>query len=410
MITKKILMSIMMLLTMSLTFVACSDDGTTTSTTSVTVSLEMPINISDAILNNVFATLTNVQTGKIYTLDGFAKTGEVYTATLNDVPVGSYNVTVNGEISYTIDGTATTTNVKAVQNNVAVAQGTTPGSVKLVLATYNAKEGFVISELYYSGSATKENKQYIYDQYIKITNNTDHTLYADSLAFVESEFNNTSKYVYRPNIMEQAISVCAIYMIPGNGRSVPVEPGKSLLLAIDARNHTSITEKAYDLSKADFEFYDVSTNSVVDQDNPDVPNLDKWYCYTKSIYILHSRGYKSFALVKLQGNKEEFLKNNFYQPEYTFVSASITKNMKTSAYKIPNSWVVDAVNIGVEGKTEWNVFAASLDLSWTYVAESATDKSYYNKSVIRKMVNGKYQDTNDSRNDFIPRSTPSLAK
>ncbi len=408
--TKKILMSIMMLLTMSLTFVACSDDDTTTPTAPVTVSLEMPINLTDATLSNATATLTNVQTGTVYTLDGFALADGIYTATLNAIPVGSYNVAVDGDISYTIDGTATTTSVKASQNNVAVTQGTTAGSVKLVLATYNAKEGFVISELYYTGSVTPEGNQYGADQYIKITNNTDQTLYADSLAFVASAFNNTLKYEYRPDIMAQAISVASIYMIPGNGKSVPVEAGKSLLLALDARNHTAVASTAYDLSGADFEFYDESTNATKDNDNTEVANLDRWYTDSKSYFSLHNQGYNSYALVKLQGSKEDFLKNNLYTAAYTFVFGDFSREMSTQAFKIPNAWVVDAVNLGVEGKTVWNVFAASLDMSWTYAAEKASDKTRYNKSVIRKMVNGKYQDTNDSRNDFIPRSTPSLAK
>ncbi|MCI7309807.1 MAG: DUF4876 domain-containing protein, partial [Prevotella sp.] len=107
---------------------------------------------------------------------------------------------------------------------------------------------------------------------------------------------------------------------------------------------------------------------------------------------------------------EDFLKNNFYEAKYLFSFNGLNKEMVKKAYKIPNEWVVDAVNLGVEGTTVWNVFSASLDMSRTYTLNNFTDKTGYNKSVIRKMVNGKYQDTNDSATDFIARSTPSLAK
>ena len=408
--TKKILMSFMVLLTMSFAFVACSDDDKNTPTASVTMALEMPINLKVDSLKNAVATFTNVQTGGVYTLTGFITSDGTYTATLSNIPVGTYNVAVTGKVFYAIGGTASSIDVTAVQNGVVVAEGTTPSSVKLVLTPYNAKAGFVISEMYFTGSATPEGKAYLRDQYVVITNNTDHTLYADSLAFVGSAFNNSQKYDYTPDIMSQAISVSDIYMIPGNGKDVPVEAGKSLLLALDARNHTLTASTAYDLSHANFEFYDESTNASKDNDNAEVPNLDRWYAETLSFFTLHSRGLQSYALVKLQGSKEDFLKNNFYEAKYLFSFNGLNKEMVKKAYKIPNEWVVDAVNLGVEGTTVWNVFSASLDMSRTYTLNNFTDKTGYNKSVIRKMVNGKYQDTNDSATDFIARSIPSLAK
>ncbi|MDD7461812.1 MAG: DUF4876 domain-containing protein [Prevotellaceae bacterium] len=408
--TKKILMSFMVLLTMSFAFVACSDDDKNTPTAPVSMALEMPINLKVDSLKNAVATFTNVQTGGVYTLTGFITSDGTYTATLSNIPVGTYNVAVTGKVFYAIGGTASSIDVTAVQNGVVVAEGTTPSSVKLVLTPYNAKAGFVISEMYFTGSATPEGKAYLRDQYVVITNNTDHTLYADSLAFVGSAFNNSQKYDYTPDIMSQAISVSDIYMIPGNGKDVPVEAGKSLLLALDARNHTFTASTAYDLSHANFEFYDESTNASKDNDNTEVPNLDRWYAETLSFFTFHSRGLQSYALVKLQGSKEDFLKNNFYEAKYLFSFNGLNKEMVKKAYKIPNEWVVDAVNLGVEGTTVWNVFSASLDMSRTYTLNNFTDKTGYNKSVIRKMVNGKYQDTNDSATDFIARSTPSLAK
>lgn len=48
--------------------------------------------------------------------------------------------------------------------------------------------------------------------------------------------------------------VDAIYMIPGKGTEVAVEPGKSLVLALNAKNHTEANSASFDLSKADYEF------------------------------------------------------------------------------------------------------------------------------------------------------------
>lgn len=406
---KKILMSIMMLLTVFTTLISCKDDDKTDPVAQQSVTLQMPLNLTDATLQRATATFTNVQTSQTFVVTAFTKSGNNYVAT-TVLPVGTYNVTVDGIIAYTVDGTQTTSHVKAQTQNVVVQEsGSQPGNVSLALNTYTAKEGFVISEIFFTGNLTPEGKQYFSDQYIKVTNNTSETLYADSLAIVESAFNSATKRDYTPNIMSQAMSVDAIYMIPGNGKSVTVQPGKSLLLALNGINHKEKCATSYDLSKADFEFYDVSTNTVTDVDNQSVPNLDKWYCYTKSIFVLHNGGNKTYALVKMQGSKEDFLKNNFYTATYQFVFGGTSKTMKEEAYKIPNSWVVDAVNLGIQGTYEWNVISAALDAGWTYCSEKRSDKTRYGKSVIRKMENGKYVDTNNSTNDFVPRSTPSLA-
>lgn len=58
--------------------------------------------------------------------------------------------------------------------------------------------------------------------------------------------------------MEQGFSVDFIFVIPGSGQDHPVQPGESLLLALDASNHTEANPNSFDLSVADFEFYDES--------------------------------------------------------------------------------------------------------------------------------------------------------
>lgn len=59
-----------------------------------------------------------------------------------------------------------------------------------------------------------------------------------------------------------------IYQFPGTGRSHPLGPGQTVVLATDAINHADYIEGGLDLSGADFEF--LGTNDI---DNPAVPNL-----------------------------------------------------------------------------------------------------------------------------------------
>ena len=77
-------------------------------------------------------------------------------------------------------------------------------------------------------------------------------------------------------------------------------------------------ENSFNLSDADFEWYDESTvPSQTDIDNPEVPNMDKWYCDTKSIFILHNQGFTSFALARIPVSKQEFLTDYYYTYNYT---------------------------------------------------------------------------------------------
>lgn len=60
----KILMSFLMLLTVCTTLISCKDNDEQTPTVAQSVTLQMPLNLTDAVLSNATATFTNVQTVK----------------------------------------------------------------------------------------------------------------------------------------------------------------------------------------------------------------------------------------------------------------------------------------------------------------------------------------------------------
>jgi hypothetical protein len=183
-----------------------------------------------------------------------------------------------------------------------------------------------------------------------------------------------------------------------------------LLLALDAKNHKELNANSVDLSKADFEFYDESSDPhFSDDDNPDVPNLDSWYNYSLSYFILHTGGYKTYALARPEVNKDTFLANYRYTYTYDFLSPNgTTFKMKGVGFKLPNAWIVDAVNLSVPGSHKWNIVSSKLDAGWTYCGKVAQDKNRYGKAVRRKRAGTKFVDTNNSTNDFTPDTIPSL--
>ena len=82
----------------------------------------------------------------------------------------------------------------------------------------------------------------------------------------------------------------------------------------------------------------------------------------------------------------------------------------TNAYKVPNDWVVDAVNLSVPGSFYTPSFGATVDAGWTYCGSMDQDPDRYGKCVQRKYADDGMTlvDTNNSTNDFIPNATPSL--
>ena len=407
---KLILKSIMLMLTAAMCLTSCSSDDPIPVIPTATVTLEIPANLENTVLTNAVATLTNVQTKQAYTVEGsfFVKDGNDYKIMLENLEAGTYNIAVNGHLDFTLNGVAGQKDFEVSSENVVLS--TTATSMKMTVSTFTAQGGFVISEIFFTGTSTSEGKSYSGDQYIIITNNSDVTLYADSIAVLESAFLTTTKEDYTPDIMSTHFSVQACYMIPGTGRSVPVEPGESLTLAINAIDHTAEQPNSINLTGADFEFFDETSNPNFTDPDGEAPNLDKWYCYTATIYQFHSRGFNSMAIAKMQTSKEDWLENYVYDATYMFVFGDFSKEMtKKGIYKVPNEWILDGVNLSVESVREWNVLDASIDAGWTYCGKVDRDETRFNKSVIRKQdANGKYIDTNNSTNDFTPEAPASL--
>ena len=380
-------------------FIACTDDDKV-KITEFTLTLTEPEDLNVTSISDLHVTFKNVNTGKQTTNTMTGTTGKI---TLNE---GLYNITVEGKMNYIVDEKTVEGQVKGYKESVNLVGTTSADNIKLFL--FNSKADFVIEEVYFAGSTTPEGKQYLADQYIKIYNNSDSVLYADGLVILESALKTSQKYDYTPDIMSRAMVVQSVYAIPGNGKDYPIQPGESLLICDKAIDHREANSNSFDLSNADFEWYDDSDKNP-DIDNPQVTNLDKIYSSSLTTWSLHNQGLCAYAIARLQVNKETFLKDYRYHADYIFINP-----MTIDRYQVPNAWIIDAVNISNKAQYAWNVVDASLDMGFTYCGEVASDKNRYNKSVRRKVLSttpdGRkiLKDTNNSTEDFEAKATPSL--
>lgn len=388
---------------------ACADDAAVPTVTA-SVEIQAPADVAGLTVESERLTFRNLSTGESV---------EFSSTTGINLPVGFYECSYEADVTY-VNGSgddAATISGQLIGNAESIRA--TANGVRLSLPVYLVADNddFIFEEIFFTGTRRTSGSSYIGDTYFKIYNNTDHVLYADGLAFVESKFRSTQSYNFTPDLKQEAMTVHAIYVIPGSGTDHPVQPGQSLTICDSAIDHRVSNENSFDLTGADFEWYDVSTTpSVTDIDNPDVPNLDKWYCDTKSIYILHNQGFTSFALARIPVDKESYLTDYFYTYRYTLYLPTGTYPMSGDGYKIPNSWIVDGVNLSAEAERKWNILPASIDAGWTWCAHMSSDNDRFFKSVRRKMLyltdDGRrvLKDSNNSTNDFNAAVVPSIVE
>ena len=415
---KKLIYSLIALL--SLVSVSCSDSdepgngGNGNKKYVLTVICNMPKEAQDEAaktLKDATVTTKDVNTGKVVdtrfeTIEGY------FTLELNP---GLYDITLSAILEQQISGQIIKSKVSGYKQAIQVTSSKVSADLPLFFEENQdnkAGKGFVLSELFFTGTKNPYGGQYYADKYFVIYNNSNETLYADSLAIAESAFMTVSKSDYTPDIMSEAMAVDALYMIPGDGKTYPVKPGESLLICDNAINHKKANTNSFDLTTADFEWADESTNpSVSDVNNPDVPDMKKIFCKTKTVWSPHNRGFKAIALVKMKTDLETYLADYGYFYSYMVIGATGQLPMTGSSYKIPNSWVVDAVNLSIESLFQWIVVDPSLDRGWTYCGHINYDESRYGKCVRRKVESRKadgtaiLKDTNNSTVDFDAEQT-----
>ena len=314
------------------------------------------------------------------------------------LPVGYYDIAITG--------LANGKPIRANKRGVTVVKNST---IELEATFVNKeKEEFVLAEIFFAGTETPEGKRYNGDKYFVIVNNSDDTLSADGLILIEAELNSVQKYIFDgDDIREKYFAVDAMYRVPGDGSNYCVAPGKALLIVDNAMNHLEANANSFDLSSADMEWYDVSSSTgTVDVDNPNVPNMDKLYCYTYTIWVPHNQGHKSYGLARFPDSltAEQYFQDSQYRLHITYetVTAAGTFPGAKDVYVLPNDWIVDAVNLSPYETFQWLTVSDKLDAGYAYIAPTGSDKTRFGKCVRRKRgEDGKLVDTNNSSEDFL---------
>lgn len=317
------------------------------------------------------------------------------------VEEGIYNVAVSG--TYQANGKETIYQSNLTSQSIMLpteGSGVVLPPVIPEIATVSG--GWVIKEVYNSGTRTEAGKAYSYDQYITLYNNSDQVLYADSLIIaMSSKFTNDNMdQSYLGKFLPGKVVPDLLIQVPGTGKQHPVQPGKCFVVANQGFNHIPQGGKA-DMSKADFEWFD--DGNRFDVDTPEVPNMNNLYGYSATINSFSVQSNRAYFILRPTGDITAFM--NSLKTSVIYPSGT-SKEM----YPIPAEMIIDGVQLAPNGSALNNPsLPSAVDAGYTYVGANAGESGSYSglcisRKVKEKTADGRYilQDTNNSTNDFLP--------
>ncbi len=392
----------------SLLFVSCGndDDDNESYLGSLTVKLELKEGLSDIELDDVDAVLVNIQDNT----EREAESDDNGILKFENLPAGNYNLNVSEsreDGAYTLTGTMSSISIAAQEDK----------NITVEIDAVVAGADFVIKEVYYVGAG--DNYASLFkDQFIEIFNNSGETLYADGLhvasLYGQADDNADVNYATVLDI-EENVYAEFIYVIPGNGTEHPVEPGKSIVICLNAMNFKESNmspDMAQDLTGADFELYsidylvergrDASSAGYWDFNNPDVPNVE----------LAYLNNVLSFPLIDIYGPGIVIFRPeteiDYHENTITYTTVHDADDMEYILVPIPVESIIDGVEIlKTSNEGDWKRIPSSIDASFHYINPDAL-ASYTSESSVRKVDEEATRklgrvvlmDTNNSYNDF----------
>lgn len=379
-----------------LAMVGCQKTGTKTISINVKVDETKLVSAGIPSPESYGVKISNFATGS-----AIETTTENGIATATDIIPGVYTISVSasqnqGGFTYTIAGS---------ESNVSLIADGAEVTVKVEAVKEAA---LVFKEIYYTG--VDPANFYFRDQFYEIYNNSTEVVYADGLCIAETVFANYDKsiiYEWPIENADQYVFARVIWQLPGDGKTYPVQPGESFVIAQWATNHKaenlSKGLSPVDLTGAEFEAIEKETtfNGILLTDNLAI-NMKK---VVQAGYAMPQ------WLTSTDGSRYVLFKPSKPLKNEDFITAT-NADYQGTAREIAISDVIDAVQ-AVNNESGMSVLglptaldAGAIWCSGSYVGESIARKIKETRPDGTKV----YQDTNNTSNDFEVKKDPQLRR
>ena len=280
----------------------------------------------------------------------------------------------------------------------------------------------IIKEVYYRGSKGLDNVNFQYDKYIALYNNSNDIAYLDSvcLGVVEPYNAPTSATPWSyikdgQRVIRDTIPIIeAVWQFPGNGKSHPLQPGETAVVALSAAvDHTILRPMSVNLNvKGYWVCYNQRYTNAQFHPSPGPNLVGRW------LDLLWKEGGANAYPFSVTSPAPVI----FRIPEVgaqAYVNNPANRSRKpgttsgTEYVLIPSSWVLDGVDC-FDASTKNKRLPASIDATYALME---TTEAYQGKTIHRKIdpvataaAGGRivYMDTNNSANDFYIRQSQSI--
>ena len=331
--------------------------------------------------------------------DGFAE--------FQNVSPGLYSLSISGVLDVEGDEYYLNGNIPSISFMEDISQEEAAGSSTYKINIRPARVGpLCLSELFYCGS--RGTSTYFRDQFYRIYNNGDEVYYLDSLCFAQLHPNiATATLPIWPDAdgLDNYVYGIVVWRIPGDGKTYPLAPGESIIIAQEAANHPDASHSnggsVMDLRTVEWEAW--SGNAT--RDNPAVDNMPYVFWNSpNSLQWLTSVFGAAFCIFK-----PDVSTDGYWQTDGNWQ----TEVNKTAKYaKIDAAWIMD----GVELLTSSSSLHMKRIPGFVDAGGTSVENSYVGKSVSRIVTATRadgtpiYSDTNNSTDDFQVNDTPVLRR
>ena len=368
------------------TTVSC-DPKETAKNYKLTVVSVLP---DDITVSDIQEITTEVVKDAVPTTITMVASGSGFTGS-SELPQGNYSVTVSGKTTDGKKSVVGTVDIALYEDMTAEIKLESVATSPLVFKTIYPTTG---KQFYIVGC----------DSYVEIVNNSDEVQYLDQIILYAGNGGQSQPNAWQANGYENLYGggdQGPVIAFPGNGTDFPLQPGKSVVVANNPKNHKDMGEgyeNCADLSKADWDIYLAHRANDVDYEG--IPNMEIVY---KGPYGTMNAwgpflGKGAFALIKLPAGMTPA---EFAAKDENYMTTPGTES-SARFLVFPSEYVLDAVDVwDVTGETHYPTFLATDDAQGVMGVESYSGKCVRRKVV--KIENGRcyFKDTNNSSKDFL---------
>ena len=283
------------------------------------------------------------------------------------------------------------------------AQTATPFQMEIITAT---SAQVIIKEFYHFGCIGNDGKNYTYDTYLSIYNNSNKVAYLDSICIgmvTPMTSASPSKFVYDNGVLMDSIPLDQMaWQFAGTGKDYPLQPGEECVIAYSAINHKALHPNSIDLSKADYAFwteeFDMSS-AQVQKPAIGVKHLNCiWRTKTTTKAFPIANAAKAMILFKIEG---------VTAAQYVANPKNITKapggtSSSLDYLRIPKQWVLDGIECVTSADKNNKRLVTHVDAGYFFIEGGAAGCGLAAIRKVEEIVDGRiiYQDTNNSTLDL----------